>query len=194
MNESNLMSSIYINILDSLINILKNMFKNMFQIMFNSAEQYQFLEKSDISLVLPSKVRLSLIKTDIIKVYKPESFCISDKKYYLDITTPKFSNLRWILYECNFPGGGEFGSLIFMGALRGRKTDIILVGDWLGQSFDLTSFVSSIPKHLLKYKTFEPINSFLGYRITEKNKDSTITSISKILDSIISTKNGRGIS
>lgn len=65
------------------------------------------------------------------------SKCTTTGKF-IDMATPQFTKMRWMLEECDYPDG-EIGAIIFMGLLRGKSQQVILVGDWENQSFDITS-------------------------------------------------------
>jgi hypothetical protein len=83
----------------------------------------------------------------------------------LYLPTPPFTNIRWLLEVVDYPNGG-IGGLFMLGTLRSRTQRAALVGDWKGQTFDITSLLDEelIPPHLKELEVHEQ-----GY-----NEDSSI--------------------
>jgi len=133
--------------------------------MFWETTDYTFLMKAEEKLKpelrLPSHVRIP------IDLYDPEKpwtlYNITEQITYqkngrfteskvIDIATPKFTNLRWMLKTRDYPDG-ELGALLTFGLLRGKETSVILVGDWMNQMFNLSRFVEKIPEFLKHHNT-----------------------------------------
>jgi hypothetical protein len=130
--------------------------------MFWEKIDYTYLAewKTDANLSLPQTVRIPI---DLYDPKKPWKLYNTEQKVIyqangrfteskiIDIKTPKFSNLRWMLKTRDYPDG-EIFSVLLGGLLRGKQTSVILVGDWHNQSFDLSNFVKTLPETLKQYE------------------------------------------
>lgn len=59
-----------------------------------------------------------------------------DSRYFY-LNVAEFTNIRWVLETTNRAGGGLF-SLVTLGAIRQIMKTPILVGEWKGQTFDIS--------------------------------------------------------
>ena len=130
--------------------------------MFWETTDYKYLAKwkESASLSLPRMVRMPI---DLYNPNKPWKLYDTNQKVVyqangrfqeskiIDIVTPKFINLRWMLKTRDYPDG-ELFALFTFGLLRGKQTSVILVGDWANQAFDLSNFVKDIPLHLKSHE------------------------------------------
>jgi hypothetical protein len=91
---------------------------------------------------------------------KDKNLIVDDSYYnpkFLEIPKPKFTKLRWIREDTDSSEGG-FAAL-FLGTIRRCETNLLLIGDWQDQSFDLTSCVH-MPQHIKKFIKNEQYSLF----------------------------------
>jgi len=75
---------------------------------------------------------------------------ICDSRYFF-LNIAKFENVRWMLQTKNGTGGGLF-ALVTLGAIRQITKNPILVGEWKGQSFNITHlYEAEFPQDIQDY-------------------------------------------
>ncbi len=86
-------------------------------------------------------------------------FLIENRKYYgYRIPTPTFTNLRWVKETVNSPTN-DLTNIMFLFTLRNKEETAILVGDWKGQSFDISCLAYDEVRKIRKLVN----NSEIGY-------------------------------
>ena len=119
--------------------------------MFASHFQYKTLSRVE-RIHLPETI---LIDTHSVKyptqVYK-EGDIFGDKLLRFPSSKMNFTNLRWVLETENF-ADGEIGALLYMGLLRGEIKNVLLLGDAMNQTWDLTR-LAEIPA---EYKNLQTV-------------------------------------